>query len=156
MTEAVYPQCRIVPSRLLFPATTERLLNGICSVGGIRRIILTGPRLPAYVPAGPARGEVNPHEGRKMIKVGDEEFELQVQVGSVLLELEDRSTIPAIKEACDKVFTEFPYTLQEGRFMKSRMSLSDYAKYGPEADERLLGMTDPNKKGCPIVLQGYK
>jgi methyl-coenzyme M reductase subunit D len=91
-----------------------------------------------------------------VITVGGQEFELQVQVGAVLLELEDRSSIPAIKEACDEIFTEFSYTFQEGRFIKSRMSLTDYAKYGPDVDEKMLGMMDPKKKGCPIILQGTK
>jgi methyl-coenzyme M reductase subunit D len=156
MTEAIYPQCRIVPSRLLYPATTERLLNKICTIGGIRRLVLNGPRLPAVIDSGPGRGIANPHQSRKVIEVGGQEFELQVQVGAVLLELEDRSSIPAIKEACDEIFTEFPYTMQEGRFIKSRMSLSDYVKYGPEPDEKILGMADPRKKGCPIIIQGTK
>ncbi|HZD42747.1 MAG TPA: methyl-coenzyme M reductase operon protein D [Methanomicrobiales archaeon] len=153
MTEAIYPQCKIVPARYLKPETVERLLNEICKVGGIRRMILNGPRLPATVPYGPARGLPNPHEGRKVIHVAGEEFELQIQVGSVTLELESRDSIPALKEACDRVFTNFPYNLLEGRYMKSQMTITDYAKYGPEADEKMLGITDPKSKGCPIILQ---
>ena len=156
MTEAIYPQCRIVPARLLYPATTERLLNSICKIGGIRRLVLNGPRLPAVIDSGPGRGLANPHQSRKVITVGDQDFELQVQVGAVILELEDRSSIPAIQKACDEIFTEFSYTFQEGRFIKSQMSTSDYAKYGPDVDEKMLGMMDPKKKGCPIIIQGSK
>ena len=43
MTEATFPQCRIVTERLLSPETTERLLNQLCSVAGIRRMVLNGP-----------------------------------------------------------------------------------------------------------------
>ena len=94
MTEATFPQCRIVTERLLNPETTERLLNQICSVAGVRRMVLNGPRLPATITYGPAKGLANPHTMRKTIRVGDEELELQVHVGTILLELENRDDHP--------------------------------------------------------------
>jgi len=57
-------------------------------------VILNGPRLPATVPYGPAKGTPNPHEMRREIRVGAQEFELQVHVGTILLELETRDIIP--------------------------------------------------------------
>ena len=156
MTETTFPQCRIVPERLLYPETVERLLNKFYSIPGIRRMILNGPRLPALVPDGPAKGIQNPHEHRKVIKVGDQDFELQVQVGTILLELANRDIIPALKTACDEVFTNFSYRLTEGRYMKTEPTLVDYAKYGPEADRDLLGLSDPSSRARPIILQGNK
>ena len=50
MTDAKYPQVRIVTERLLNPETVERLLNLIGNVEGIRRILLNGPRLPSTIP----------------------------------------------------------------------------------------------------------
>jgi methyl-coenzyme M reductase subunit D len=156
MTYTTFPQCRIVPERLLYPETVERLLNKIYSIPGIRRMILNGPRLPAVIPAGPAKGIDNPHGSRQVIKVGDQDFELQVQVGSILLELANRDVIPALKTACDEVFTTFSYRLTEGKYMKTEPTLVDYAKYGPEADRDMLGLTDPSSKVRPIILQGNK
>jgi len=156
MTDAIYPQVRIVTERLLNPETVERLLNQIVTVKGIRRIILNGPRLPSSVPYGPARGVTNPHSMRGMIKVGEEEMELGVHVGTILLELESRDVIPSLKAACDPVFTEFTYRIQEGRYMKTEPSLSDYAKYGPDADKSIIGMADPKSKKGPVILQGIK
>ncbi|MDH7593065.1 MAG: methyl-coenzyme M reductase operon protein D [Methanomicrobiales archaeon] len=156
MTEAEYPQVRIVPERLLFPITVERLLTAIVATGGVRRMSLNGPRLPAVVPYGPARGVENPHYARRKIRVGDQDVLLEVQVGTVVLELEDASYIPRIREACESVFTEFPFTIQEGRFMKTRMTVTDYAKYGPDMDKDLLGLTEPGKKGRLIIIQGGK
>jgi len=156
MTDTTYPQIRIVPARLLYPETTERLLNGICGIGKVRRMVLNGPRLPAEVPYGPAKGLPNPHEGRKTIKVGGKDVLLQVQVGIIILELEDEQVISEIKEICDNVFTDFSYQLQKGRYMKSLMTITDYAKYGPEMEKELLGMADPKSKGCPIIIQGGK
>ncbi|HXX54733.1 MAG TPA: methyl-coenzyme M reductase operon protein D [Methanoregula sp.] len=147
-----------MPARFLFPETAERLLNAICKAGVVRRMVLNGPRLPATVTEGPGRGLPNPHPGRKIIHVGGEEFELQVQVGTILLELENADAIPQIRQVCDEVFINFSYTLQEGKFMKSQMTVSDYAKYGVMEDERILGIADPKAKGsrCPIILQGNK
>jgi methyl-coenzyme M reductase subunit D len=156
MTDANYPQVRIVTERLLNPETVERLLNRIVAVEGIRRIILNGPRLPSTVPYGPARNTTNPHSMRGMIKVGEKEMELGVHVGIILLELESRDVIPLLKAACDPVFTEFTYRIQEGRYMKTEPSLVDYAKYGPDADKSIIGMADPNSKTGPVILQGIK
>lgn len=156
MTDTEFPQIRIVPERMLFPPTVERLLNAICDTGMVRRLVLNGPRLPAEVPYGPARGTPNPHTGRRVIKVAGTDFELQVQVGAVVLELFNEQAIEAIRTACDAVFSEFSYQIQKGRFMKSQPTLTDYARYGPGVDKDLLGMTDPGKKGCPIILQGTK
>ena len=156
MTEATFPQCRIDSERFLNPETTERLLNLIVSVPGVRRMVLNGPRLPATVPFGPARGMDNPHPMRKTIHVGDQELDLQVHVGTVLLELENRDVIPALKAAIVPVFTDFSFRIKEGRFMKTQPSLVDYCKYGPNADKEMLGLADPSSKSRPVILQGTK
>jgi methyl-coenzyme M reductase subunit D len=82
-----------MPARFLYPETAEKLLNGICKMGVVRRLIINGPRLPPTVPEGPGRGLANPHPGRKTIHVGGEEFELHVQVGYIILELEKEKPI---------------------------------------------------------------
>jgi methyl-coenzyme M reductase subunit D len=156
MTEATFPQCRIVTDRLMNPETVERLLNNLLKAGGIRRLVLNGPRLPATVPYGPARGTANPHSMRGRIHVGTEELELQVHVGTILLELENREVIPVLKSACEESITEFTCRLQEGKFMKTTPSLVDYAKYGPNADRDILGMADPKSRSGPVIIQGIK
>jgi len=156
MTEATFPQCRIDSERFLNPETTERLLNLIVSVPGVRRMVLNGPRLPVTVPFGPARGMDNPHPMRKTIHVGDQELDLQVHVGTVLLELENRDVVCALKAAIEPVFTDFTCRIKEGRFMKTEPSLVDYCKYGPNADKELLGLADPRSKSRPVILQGTK
>jgi methyl-coenzyme M reductase subunit D len=156
MTEATYPQCRIVPLRMLRAASAEQLLNRIAAITGIRRLIVNGPRLPAKVPYGPARGKPNPHSDRALIRIGTTDVELQVQVGMVIMEVEDRGVIEEIRTVCDEIFTKFPYTLEEGVFMRTSPTLSDYAKYGPDADETVIGLTDPKSKQGPVFIQGTK
>ncbi|MGD0080160.1 MAG: methyl-coenzyme M reductase operon protein D [Methanoregula sp.] len=156
MTEATFPQCRIVTERLLNPETTERLLNQIVSVPGVRRMVLNGPRLPATVTYGPAKGLANPHSMRKAIHVGDQELDLQVHVGTILLEIENRDVVPALQAAIEPVFTNFTFHIQEGRYMKTEPSLVDYCKYGPNADKEMLGLSDSSSKSRPVILQGTK
>ena len=156
MTDAIYPQVRVAPVRLLNPETVEQLLNLLAAHEGIRRILLKGQSLPAAVPYGPARGAPNPHSKRGTITVLGEEIELQTHVGTILMELESIDVLPAIRAACDKVFTRFPYSIQKGRFMKTHATTSDYAKYGPNADELLLGLADPKSRKGPVILQGLR
>jgi len=156
MTDAKYPQVRIVTERLLNPETVERVLNLIVATCGVRRVILNGPRLPAIVPYGPAKGQPNPHRMRKVVRIGEQSVEIQVHVGTILLELESRDFIPAIRAACEAGFGELPWYLQEGRYIKTEPSLVDYAKYGPNADKAIIGMADPNSKSGMVILQGTK
>ena len=156
MTDTTFPQVRIAPERLLNPDTVERILNKIFCINGVRRMLLNGHQLPAIVPYGPAKGQPNPHEMRRVIKVGDQEIQLEIHVGTIILELENRDPIPELKAACDEVFTQFSYRLEEGRFMKTEASLVDYAKYGPDADKNLLGLSDPKSKSGPVILQGTR
>ena len=155
MTDAKYPQVRIVTERLLNPDTVERIMNLIVATGGVRRVILNGPRIPSTVTYGPAKGSPNPHAMRKVIRIGDQEVQLEVHVGTIILELESSDFIPAIREACEKGFTKFSFYLQEGRYMKTEPSLVDYAKYGPDADRDIIGLAEPGKSG-PVILQGTK
>jgi len=156
MTEAKYPQCRVVPLRMLNPDTAESFLNQIVKVPGIRRIMINGPNLPVTIPYGPARGKPNPHPNRRAIHIGDKDVELRVQVGLVTLEVEDKAVIEAVRALCESFFTKFPYQLQEGQFMKTSPSLVDYAKYGPDMDESIIGLVDPRRKEGPVILQGLK
>jgi methyl-coenzyme M reductase subunit D len=40
--------------------------------------------------------------------------------------------------------------------MKTRPSMSDYARYGPDADREILGIVDPRRKDGPVIIQGTK
>ena len=80
-------------------------------------------------------------------------MELRVQLGLVTIEMEDESVTEEIRSVCDAFFTKFPYQLQTGQFMKTRASLVDYAKYGPDADEAIIGLVDPRKTEGPVIIR---
>jgi len=47
-------------------------------------------------------------------KIGDQTLELQVHVGTILLELENRDVIPAIRAACEAGFRICPGIFRKG------------------------------------------
>ena len=69
----------IFPHRLLSTDTTERLLNDLEEVEGIKKIVIQGQRLPS----------ADNNTERRIIKVKGEEIDLQVQTGRVFMEIED-------------------------------------------------------------------
>ena len=75
-------------------------------------MVLNGPRLAATIPYGPAKG-LTVAALVEAIKVGDQELELQVHVGTVLLELESRDVIPALQAAIAPVFTDFTFRIRK-------------------------------------------
>ncbi|HWQ67812.1 MAG TPA: methyl-coenzyme M reductase operon protein D [Methanospirillum sp.] len=156
MADTEFPQCRIVTERFLKPETVEQILNKLVTIEGIRRIVINGPSIPQIVPYGPARGLPNPHSGKARIRVGENDVDLRVQVGTILLELETRNIVHQIDEACKEVFVNFTYGLKEGKFMRSTPTQTDYAKYGPEADGLMIGLVDPRNKTGPTLIQGTK
>jgi len=156
MADTEFPQCRIVTERFLNPDTVEKILNKLVVIPGIRRIVINGPNIPQVVPYGPARGLPNPHTDRKTIQVGETDVDLRVQVGTILLELESREFVNQIEKACEEVFTNFTFSVKLGKFMRSTPTQVDYAKYGPNANEIMIGLVDPKNKTGPTLLQGNR
>jgi methyl-coenzyme M reductase subunit D len=151
-TATDYPQCRIVPMRMLGPDTTKRLLEQIVVVPGIHRMLLNGQNIPLVVPYGPARGTENKTNLRKTIEVAGNAVDLHVQVGTITLEVENRKVIDKFRSICDAFFVDFPYYIQEGKFMKTRPTVVDYARYGPGADRNVIGLVDPKRKEKPTLI----
>jgi methyl-coenzyme M reductase subunit D len=144
-------QVEIFPQKVLMPDTAEQLLNGIDKVPGVIRILIQGLSLPRQVSWGPGTGTPVNHPDRRIINVSGQAFELNIRVGRIQIEIEDRS----VKEKIRKVAEEnlpFPFEFREGFFIRRKATLVDYAKYGFKSkedesinldDERLLGLVDP-------------
>ncbi len=126
----------IFPHRLLSAETTERLLNNLEMVKGIKRIVIQGQRLPSE--------EINP-EHRK-IKIKGEEIDLQVQTGRVLMEIEDEEIIDEIKAVCEDNLP-FGFNVHVGTFIRKQKTVTDGIKYGDtlkEISDEIVGLTDQN------------
>jgi methyl-coenzyme M reductase subunit D len=144
-------QIEIFPSRILSPETAEKLMIELNQVDGIIRVMVQGNRLPQKVGAGPGTGEKVEHPLRKPIQIGDQVIELEVSVGRIRIELSNAEAKEKVREVCEKMLP-FSFEFREGNFFRRKPTVTDYAKLGPEADPRLLGMTDPKAKTNQLVF----
>jgi methyl-coenzyme M reductase subunit D len=143
-------QVEIFPQQMLMPDTAEQLLNGIDKVPGVIRILIQGLSLPRQVTWGPGTGTPVNHPDRRVINVSGQVFELNIRVGRIQVEIEDRSVKDKICKVAEDNLS-FPFEFREGFFICRKVTLVDYAKYGFKSkedefinfdDERLLGLVD--------------
>lgn len=150
-------QVEIFPQRLLMPETTQKLLTAIYSVGGISRINLQGQNLPQTVPSGPGSGIAMSHPDRKLIQIGDQALELQISVGRIQLQIDSEEVRAKVKEVCEQILP-FPFEFRDGYFLRSKATVSDYAKFGSNAEAQSLGLVDPkaklSEKACMLSQAG--
>ncbi len=126
----------IFPHRLLSANTTEKLLNNLEDVDGIKKMVIQGQRLPSQ--------EENPE--RKIITVKGEKVDLQVQTGRILMEIEDEEIIDDIRGICED-HLPFGFNIHVGTFIRKQKTVSDQIKYGDALDEiseEMVGLTDQN------------
>jgi len=113
--------------------------------------MVQGNRLPERVTAGPGTGEKVEHPLRKPIQIGDQVIELKICVGRIRVELSNAEAKEKIRQVCENLLA-FPFEFREGHFLKKKPTVTDYAKLGPEADPRLLGMVDPRAKIDQLIF----
>ena len=148
---------KIFPYRRLKPQTTEKILNGIIEFEGILRILVNGNSIPKVVTYGPAKGtEVN-HEDRKVIGVKNENFELCVSVGELIITVKYEE-LESFLEKLDvllKNTLSMKYEVKAGIFTKTNITVSDYLKLGQgietDIDPHFIGLVDPNSKSSETV-----
>ena len=144
-------QIEIFPSRILSPETAQKLITEIYKVDGVIRVMVQGNRLPDKVCSGPGTGEKVEHPLKKPIQIGDQVVELKICVGRIRVELSNAEAKEQIREVCEKLFP-FPFEFREGRFLKKKPTVTDYAKLGPGADPRFLGMVDPKSRADQLIF----
>ncbi len=145
-------QVEIFPSRFLTPQTAQRLLNEIYKNGGIVRIMIHGPNQPRSVPYGPGKGAPIEENRDHLVQIGDQALELSVKVGRIRLELEGEKYIDGLKAACERALP-FSFQIKQGKFFHDRLTVSDYAKYGSQVeDKRILGLIDPKAKKNRLAI----
>ncbi|AXV40522.1 methyl-coenzyme M reductase operon protein D [Methanobacterium sp. BAmetb5] len=126
----------IFPHRLLSADTTEKLLNNLEEIEGVKRMVIQGQRLP--------QTEDNPDQ--RVITILGEEVDLQVKTGRVLMEIEDEAVIEQVKIICED-HLPFGYNIHVGTFIRKQKTVTDDMKYGEAADEipeEMFGLTDQN------------
>ena len=126
----------IFPHRLLSADTTEKLLNNLEDLEGVKRMVIQGQRLPPE--------EINPD--RQSITVKGEEIDLQVKTGRVMMEIEEEEIIEEVKTICDDILP-FGYNVHVGTFIRKQKTVTDDIKYGEAVNDipdEMVGLTDQN------------
>ncbi|BDZ66837.1 methyl-coenzyme M reductase operon protein D [Methanobacterium ferruginis] len=126
----------IFPHRLLSADTTEKLLNSLEEVEGVKRMVIQGQRLPL--------DDNNPD--RRIITIMGEEVDLQVKTGRVLMEIEEEEVIEQVKTVCEDLLP-FGYNIHIGTFIRKQKTVTDDIKYGEAVNDipdEMVGLTDQN------------
>ena len=126
----------IFPHRLLSADTTEKLLNDLEDLKGVKRMVIQGQRLPPE--------EINPE--RQFITVKGEKIDLQVKTGRIMMEIEEEEIIEEVKKICDEIL-QFGYNIHVGTFIRKQKTVTDDIKYGEAVNDLpddLVGLTDQN------------
>ena len=126
----------IFPHRLLSADTTEKLLNNLEELEGVKRMVIQGQRLP--------QTEENPD--RRVITILGEEVDLQVKTGRVLMEIEEEEIIEEVKTICEDLLP-FGYNIHVGTFIRKQKTVTDDIKYGEAVNDipdEMVGLTDQN------------
>lgn len=126
----------IFPHRLLNVDTTEKLLNDLEDLEGVKRMVIQGQRLPPE--------EINPE--RQFITVKGEKVDLQVKTGRVMMEIEEEEIIEEVKTICDDILP-FGYNIHVGTFIRKQKTVTDDMKYGEAVNDipdEMVGLTDQN------------
>jgi methyl-coenzyme M reductase subunit D len=139
-------QLEIFPARLLTVETAQKLLNELNKISGITRMVVFGPGLPKDDPDDLLKGKYEAK--KKYLNILGEEVELTVQVGRVWVEVEDISVKEKIKEACEKTL-HLPFDINEGLYLRTKKTITDYVRKGGNVDEISMGMFDPKSRRTP-------
>lgn len=133
-------QLEIFPARLLTVETAQKLLNELNQTSGITRMVVHGPRMPPDDPKDLLEGRFGGQ--KKYVNIMGEQVELAIQVGRIWVEVEDIRVKDRIREACEKTLP-FPFDINEGLYLRTRKTITDYVRKGGNVDELSLGMMDP-------------
>lgn len=136
-------QLEIFPERLLNVETAQKLIDELNKISGIRRMVVFGPGIPKDDPQDLLEGKFEPK--KKYLNILGEQVELSVQVGRVWIEIEDIGIKQKIKEACETSLP-FQFEINEGMFLRTRKTVTDYARKGGNVDDISLGMFDPKSR----------
>ncbi len=136
-------QIEVFPERLLNFETARGLLSELNKVSGITRMIVHGPRMPRNDPDDLLKGKFESE--KKYLDIMGEKVELTVQVGRVWIEVEDPDVVRKVREACEKALP-MPFEINEGAYIRTRKTITDYVRKGGRVDDISIGLNDPKAR----------
>jgi methyl-coenzyme M reductase subunit D len=150
-----YPQCKIVPIRMLEPDNAEKFLDGLSCIPGIRRMLVQGP---GYY-SNPWTHEVSEeHQESRLplhtdVKIANHDVKMYVLTGSVVVEAEYKPVLDKVGEYCSEFFEDLSFQILTGTFIKPILSTSNYVEGNPNTDNYLIGLSDHRDGIEPYMIQ---
>ncbi|WP_319578797.1 methyl-coenzyme M reductase operon protein D [uncultured Methanospirillum sp.] len=154
MDDSFHPQCRIVPIRMLHPDHAGPFIEGLSRIQGVRRMLVHGPAFASDHPGKTVHScEIQPPEFTG-VAIGDQIVDMHVLMADLTVEAINEETIDRIGIYCEEFFTDLPYQILVGKFLKTKPSLSDYIRDGQDPERLLLGLTDSHERIETAYLSG--
>ena len=138
---------------MLQPGNTEKFLDGLSIIPGVRRVLVHGPghvmRSDCYdrsvcTPQLPRYAEVN---------IANHDVKLHVLTGDVIVETVDETVFDTVSDFCSYFFDDIAYQIFVGKFMKSSPTLSDYLNKRTVSDTDFIGLSDSREGINPVVIR---
>ncbi|PWR75854.1 methyl-coenzyme M reductase operon protein D [Methanospirillum stamsii] len=151
-----YPQCRIVPIRMLQSDNAEKFLDGLSYIAGIRRVLVHGPGYLSKAPEKPSDYYTDQVPSPKMVKISEQDVNMHVLMGDVIVEAVDDKAIDKVADYCEEFFDDFSFQILVGKFIKTEPSLSDYISRDPQYnpyDQFFVGLADYHPPIEPMLIR---
>ncbi|MDD1727533.1 MAG: methyl-coenzyme M reductase operon protein D [Methanospirillum sp.] len=152
MESQSYPQCRIIPLQMLRADNAEKFLDGLSYIPGIRRMLVHGPGFSSENPKDHFKDKKTPLPVLSDVKISDQNVQMRVMMGDVIVEAADESVIEKVADFCIEFLQDMPVQILVGKFIKTEASLSDYLEKIPESDNDLIGLSDYKQRIDPVII----
>lgn len=137
---------------MLRAKTSERFLNGIVAIPGIKRMVIRGPGCCADIP-GPSEEScrIQPPDFEP-VTIADQTIPMHVLMGDLIIEPHDDEVIEDIAEYCVDFFDGHTFQIMIGEFIKPAPSGSDYIRRSDQFPRSLVGLSDHRNSIAPSYL----
>ena len=152
MESISYPQCRIVPIRMLEADNAEKFLDGLSYIPGIRRLLVHGPGYVNDTPEKPVTYYEAHIPSSTEVKISEQNVDMHVLMGDVIVEALDEKALQKVAEFCEEFFDGLSFQILEGKFIKTEPSTSDYFSENPKLDPYFVGLSDYKPQIEPILI----
>lgn len=131
---------------MLQPDHAASFIEGISKIKGVRRMLVHGPAFASgHLGRTVHSCEIQPPEFTG-VEIGDQVVDIHVLMADLTVETTDEATIDRIGVYCQEFFTNLPFQILVGAFLKTKPSLSDYIRNVQEHEQILLGLTDSHER----------
>lgn len=139
---------------MLHPDHAGPFIEGLSRIQGVRRMLVHGPAFASDHTGKTVHScEIQPPEFTG-VAIGDQIVDMHVLMADLTVEAINEETIDRIGIYCEEFFTDLPYQILVGKFLKTKPSLSDYIRDGQDPERLLLGLTDSHERIETAYLSG--